>query len=75
MRKLKKLIDSGYPVIVLVDNGFALYQVNHFMVVIGFDEHGVIVNSGKDQGQRLSWRDFEKAWGKTHFWTLFITPG
>lgn len=72
---IKKKISEGFPMIALVDFGFMVYQVNHFMVVIGFDERGVIVNSGKDQGQLIPWKDFEKAWGKTHFWTLFITPG
>ncbi len=72
---IKRKISDGFPMIALVDFGFmASYQVNHFIVVIGFSEHGVIVNSEKYQGRLLSWRDFEKAWKKTHFWTLFITP-
>jgi predicted double-glycine peptidase len=71
---LKKKIYDGYPMIVLVDLGFSLYQANHFMVIIGFNEHGVVVNLGKDQRRILSWKDFHKAWEKTHFWTLFITP-
>lgn len=72
MRKLKKLIDSGYPVIVLVDNGFALYQVNHFMVVTGYNGDGVIVNSGSDRDKFISERDFLRTWKKTDFWTLLM---
>lgn len=71
---IKRKISNGFPMITLVDYGFMAYQVNHFMVIIGFNEHGVVVNSGKYQGRLLSWREFEKAWKKTHFWTLFITP-
>jgi len=71
---IQKKISDGFPMIALVDFGFMAYQVNHFMVVIGFNEYGVVVNSGKYQGRLLSWRDFEKAWKKTHFWTLFIMP-
>jgi len=42
---LKKNIDSGYPLIVLVDYGFWAFHSNHFMVVVGYNEDGVIVNS------------------------------
>ena len=47
---------------------------NHFMVIIGFDEHGVIANSAKTKQRIIQWKDFHRAWEKTHFWTLFITP-
>jgi len=71
---IKKRIHDGYPVIVLVDLGFSLFQANHFMVVVGFNDHGIVVNSGKIKRKLLSWKDFHKSWEKTHFWTLFITP-
>ncbi len=72
MNDLKKNIDSGYPVIVLVDYGLSLYQANHFMVVVGYNEYGVTVNSGKDKGKFISTEDFLKAWEKTNYWTLLI---
>ena len=74
MDDLKKNIDSDYPIIVLVDYGISLYQANHFMVVVGYNEHGVIVNSGKNKHEFISEKDFMKAWGKTKFWTLLIKP-
>lgn len=72
MKDLKKNIDSGYPLIVLVDYGFWAVQSNHFMVVVGYNEAGVIVNSGKDKGKFISEEDFIKTWEKTKFWTLLI---
>jgi len=72
MKDLKKNIDSGYPLIVLVDYGFWVYQANHFMVVIGVDQDGVIANSGKDKGKFIPEEDFIKTWEKTKFWTLLI---
>ena len=72
MKDLKKNIDSGYPLIVLVDYGFWAFQLNHFMVVVGYNEDGVIVNSGKDKGNFISEADFIKKWEKTKFWTLLI---
>jgi predicted double-glycine peptidase len=71
---LKKNIDSGYPVIVLVDYGFSLYQKNHFMVIVGYNENGVIANSGRKKGVFIREKDFLKTWEKTDFWTLLIKP-
>ncbi|MBI5050898.1 MAG: peptidase C39 family protein [Nitrospirae bacterium] len=72
MQDLKKNIDSDYPLIVLVDYGFWAVQTNHFMVVVGYNEDGVIVNSGKDKGKFIPEGDFMKTWEKTKFWTLLI---
>lgn len=69
---LKKNITSGYPVIVLVDYGFSFYQANHFMVVVGFNEKGIIANSGKDKETFIHEKDFLSSWKKTKFWTLLI---
>jgi ABC-type bacteriocin/lantibiotic exporter with double-glycine peptidase domain len=71
---LKKNVESGYPLVVLVDYGFSLYQVNHFMVVVGYNENGVIVNSGRDKGKFISEKYFIKAWERTKYWTLLIKP-
>jgi predicted double-glycine peptidase len=74
IKDLRDNIDSGYPVVVLVDYGFWVYQQNHFMVVVGYSEDGVIVNSGKDEGKFISEKDFMRSWKKTKFWTLIIKP-
>lgn len=71
---IKLKIDSGFPIIVLVDLGFWLYQQNHFMVIVGYYEKGIIVNSGSDHLKRISFNDFIKTWRKTNFWTLLINP-
>ncbi|MBI4689900.1 MAG: C39 family peptidase [Nitrospirae bacterium] len=72
MEDLKNNIDSGFPLIVLVDYGFSILQSNHFMVVIGYNEHGVIVNSGRDKAKFIPEKDFIKSWKRTKFWTLLI---
>lgn len=74
IENIKRNISDGFPTIVLVDLGFAVYKANHFMVVIGYNQHGVIVNSGKHRHKLFSWKDFRKAWEKTNFWTLLVTP-
>ena len=71
---LRHNIDSRQPLIVLIDQGFWVYQKSHFMVAVGYDEKGVVVNSGKEEHQLLSQESFAKIWEKTKFWTLKITP-
>lgn len=74
LEDLRTNIDSGYPLIVLVDHGFWIYQKNHFMVVVGYSDDGVVVNSGKNRLKTLALRGFLQSWRRTKFWTLLITP-
>jgi ABC-type bacteriocin/lantibiotic exporter with double-glycine peptidase domain len=67
---IKRKIDSGVPLIVMVDNGFFVYQKNHFMVVIGYNDEGIITNSGRERFKFISFHDFNTTWRKTHYWTL-----
>jgi ABC-type bacteriocin/lantibiotic exporter with double-glycine peptidase domain len=71
---LQAQIDSRHPLIVLIDQGLWVYQSHHFMVVVGYDERGVIVNSGEEERKFLFRDSFLKTWKKTKFWTLRITP-
>ncbi len=75
MEDLKKQIDAGYPLVVLLDYGFWVYQKDHYMVIIGYNDKGVIANSGKVRGEFMAEKDFLRAWGKTKFWTLLIKQG
>ena len=74
MDDIRNKIDLGYPMIVLVDLGFLVYQQNHFMVVVGYDENGIIAHSGKDRLKPIPLKNFVKTWEKTNFWTLWIKP-
>jgi predicted double-glycine peptidase len=71
---VKKKIDAGYPLIVMIDEGFWIYKKNHFMIVLGYRENGVVVNSGKYQNKFMLLSDFLKSWKRTRYWTLLITP-
>jgi predicted double-glycine peptidase len=72
LEALRHSVDSGYPLIVMVDYGFSVLQVNHFMVVIGYDNNGVIVHSGKSPNKFIPQEDFLSTWRKTDYWTLLI---
>lgn len=69
---LREKIDSDQPLIVLVDYGFSVFQVNHFMVVIGYGEEGVVANSGREEKKFIPLSDFMKSWKKTGYWTLLV---
>jgi predicted double-glycine peptidase len=74
MDDLRKKIDSGHPMIVLVDLGFLIYQQNHFMVIVGYEEDGVVAHSGKEPLKHIPLKSFMKTWAKTNYWTLWIKP-
>jgi ABC-type bacteriocin/lantibiotic exporter with double-glycine peptidase domain len=71
---IKRNIDLGYPLIVLVDYGFWVYQQNHFMVVVGYNKNGILANSGRDQLKFIPFKVFLKSWKRTNFWTMLIRP-
>lgn len=71
---IQRNVDMGYPLIVMVDNGFWVYERNHFMVILGYNEEGVIVNSGNGYPELLVFKHFLSSWRKTNFWTLLIIP-
>ena len=74
LEDLKKNIDSSRPLLVMVDDGFWVYEKTHFMVVVGYDAEGLIVNSGMEQHQFIPQNRFLRSWERTKFWTLQITP-
>jgi predicted double-glycine peptidase len=71
---LREQIDAGRPLIVLVDYGFSVIRADHFMVVVGYNNEGVMVNSGRREGEFIARDDFVKAWEKTGYWTLLVQP-
>ncbi len=70
IKNIKSYIDEGHPVVVMVDYGFWVYKQNHFMVIIGYNEEGVIANSGLEEHKLIPFDEFEKIWGRAGYWTL-----
>ncbi|MDI1472055.1 MAG: C39 family peptidase [Thermodesulfovibrio sp.] len=69
---LKDKIKRGHPLIVMVDEGFWFYKKYHYMVVVGFSEGEIIVNSSDKERERIEIEKFLNKWNKTDFWTLYI---
>jgi len=67
-------VDGGVPLIVMIDVGFANLRKYHYMVVIGYGQKGVTVNSGKEREKLMRWDKFLPRWQRTKYWTLRIEP-
>lgn len=74
LQDLRKLIDEKTPVLILVDFGIGVLQVNHFLVITGYTPNGVVANTGRAENEPISARRLEPAWKKTGYWTLVVKP-
>ncbi len=72
LEDLKEKIKQNKPLIVMVDEGFWFYKKYHYMVVVGFNDAHVIVNSGEDRNKKIEVEKFIKKWQKADYWTLLI---
>ena len=76
MSGIREAIDSGLPVIALVNLSFNWWPKWHYVVVTGYDDqHGdVIVHSGKDANQHWSQTQFLNLWARGGNWGLLVIP-
>ncbi|HVO84412.1 MAG TPA: C39 family peptidase [Syntrophobacteria bacterium] len=72
--EIVEAIDSGSPLVVMVDYGFSVVSHNHYMVVVGYDPKGIVANSGTSRETHISWSDFLRPWERATRWTLRIEP-
>ncbi len=69
---------AGNPVLVLQNLKLPRWPQWHYAVVVGFDTDAkeVILRSGKEQRQILSWHRFERTWQMGDYWALVVpAPG
>lgn len=70
-------LEAGFPVLVLQNNGLALYPVWHFAVIVGvdFQQQQFILRSGIDKRLLVSFTTFEHTWKRGNYWaSLIIDP-
>lgn len=70
-------LEAGFPVLVLQNNGLALYPVWHFAVIVGvdFQQKQFILRSGIDKRLQVSFATFEHTWKRGNYWaSLIIDP-
>lgn len=69
-------IAAGNPVIVLQNLGLSWYPVWHYAVAVGYDieNEQMILRSGRDSRQVLSFFTFEKTWARSNYWAMLVLP-
>lgn len=72
---LQDLLDevrAGTPVLVLQNLGLSLLPVWHYAVVVGFDpaSETILLRSGREQRQTLSFTTFEYTWARSGYWAM-----
>lgn len=67
-------VDGDVPLIVMIDLGFGNLSKYHYLVIIGYGQEGVIVNSGKEREKLMPWDRFLPRWQRTKCWTLRVEP-
>lgn len=61
---IKRFIDEGKPVILLVDLGFLWISIPHYIVVVGYDEKYVYANTGYEEKKAFDYKDLDREWSK-----------
>jgi len=71
---LKRELDAGRPVIVMINTGFKLVPVRSYMVVTGYNDWlgGVYAHFGPNKDAFLPYRRFEKDWDMGGRWILLV---
>ena len=74
---LKEKLDRGVPLILFINLGVDLYPIGHYIVLVGYsDTEGVVIaHSGLEREEVYSYGRLKRAWKRTGFSTLSITPG
>ena len=62
--EIKKYIDEKKPVIALLDYGFLFVSKPHYVVVIGYDDNGFILNDGYEEKKSINYGEFLNKWEK-----------
>lgn len=71
-------VAAGRPVVVLQNLSLPIYPVWHYAVVVGFDleQREVLLRSGTESRQTLSFRTFDYTWARSGRWAMIaLAPG
>ena len=73
---LKRHIERNEPVIILIDEGFSVYQRPHYLVAVGYSEKRrlVLVHAGTEADALWSYGRLESAWARMNYLCLIIMP-
>lgn len=73
---LRQRVASDHPVVAFLDLGIGPLRQGHFVVVVGYDDavRQVLLYSGRDPNDSMSYRRFMAAWQRTDWWALTLEP-
>lgn len=74
LQEVKGYINKGFPVILLIDNGFLWVSVPHYVVVIGYDESRFYAHTGYEEKRAFSYSELDKKWAKMGRVGLVVYP-
>lgn len=76
VQDVKVEIGEGHPVIAFLNKGFDLLPVGHYVVITGYDDarQGLLIHSGMNKNEFISYQRFLSIWDKTQRSTLLILP-
>ena len=64
IKEIKSFIDQKKPVIALIDLGFWVISKPHYVVIVGYNQDGFLLNTGYKEKEFMSYRDFQEKWEK-----------
>ena len=72
LNTLRAELNAGRPVIAMLNLGFLILPVDHYVVVTGFDDErkGLFAHSGGTENEFMYYKQFLRQWEKTDDWTL-----
>lgn len=73
---LQSELRAGRPVIAMINVGFALVPIDHYVVITGFDDdhQRLTAHSAGAEHKMFSYKSFLRAWEKTDFWMMTARP-
>lgn len=69
-------VEAGTPVLVLQNLSLPIWPKWHYAVVVGFDraEEEIVLRSGQEARQVLSFATFERTWARSGRWAMLALP-
>jgi len=69
---LQSELNAGRPVLILLNLGYEILPVDHFIVITGFDteRQGFYAHSGEKANQFFPMKKLAREWGKADNWAL-----
>ena len=76
MKELKASLESGYPVLVLINKGLSWWPIHHYAVVFGHDpgNRRFLMAGGKACTEYVHVRRFRRMWSREAHWGLLVLP-